>query len=57
VVTPSGEVGSVGVYTMHVDYSEAYKMAGLEATLISAGRYKTEGNPFEPLGDEAAAEM
>jgi ClpP class serine protease len=24
-------------------------------TLISAGTYKTEGNPFEPLSDEALA--
>jgi ClpP class serine protease len=27
----------------------------VKITLISAGPYKTEGNPFEPLGDEAEA--
>jgi len=26
---------------------------GIETTLISAGKYKTEGNPFEPLSEEA----
>jgi signal peptide peptidase SppA len=53
VVTPSGQVGSIGVWTAHVDYSEAYKSAGIEINLISAGKYKVEGNPYEPLSDEA----
>jgi ClpP class serine protease len=26
---------------------------GVKVTLISAGKFKTEGNPFEPLSDEA----
>jgi ClpP class serine protease len=26
---------------------------GVETTLVSAGKYKTEGNPWEPLSDEA----
>jgi len=53
VVTPSGEVGSIGVWRMHVDQSKALEMLGLDVTLISAGKFKTEGNPFEPLGEEA----
>jgi signal peptide peptidase SppA len=55
VVTPSGEVGSIGVYAAHEDDSVALEMMGVKITLISAGPYKTEGNPFEPLGDEAEA--
>lgn len=55
VVTPSGEVGSIGVYAAHEDDSAALEMMGVKITLISAGPYKTEGNPFEPLGDEAEA--
>ena len=53
VVTPSGEVGSIGVFSAHQDLSEALKMEGVKITLISAGKFKTETNPFEPLSDEA----
>ncbi len=52
VVTPSGEVGSIGVIAAHEDLSAAAEMKGVKVTLISAGKYKAEGNPFEALGDE-----
>ncbi|GLK67016.1 signal peptide peptidase SppA [Hansschlegelia plantiphila] len=55
VVTPSGEVGSIGVYSMHRDLSVAADREGVKFTFISAGKYKVEGNCYEPLGDEAAA--
>lgn len=54
-VTPSGAVGSIGVYATHRDMSGAGKLLGVETTLISAGKYKTEGNPWGPLSDEARA--
>jgi signal peptide peptidase SppA len=57
VVTDSGEVGSVGVYQRHLDLSAAHEQAGIKPTLISAGKYKVEDNPYEPLGDEARAAM
>lgn len=57
VVTPSGEVGSVGVYGMHVDASRAIDQMGLTVTLISAGEGKVDGNMFEPLADEVRAEI
>lgn len=53
--TPGGEVGSIGVYTAHQYLGKALEAEGVDMTLISAGQYKTEGNPFEPLGDEAKA--
>lgn len=53
VVSPSGEVGSIGVLSAHVDHSRYMEQAGLQVTYISAGKYKTEGNPYEPLGAEA----
>lgn len=56
-VDPDGEVGSIGVWTMHQDVSARLAEAGIDVTLISAGEYKVEGNPFEPLGDEAKAEL
>ncbi|HUB99105.1 MAG TPA: S49 family peptidase [Solirubrobacterales bacterium] len=55
VVTPSGEIGSVGVFLLHEDYSQMDAQMGIKTTLISAGKYKTEGNPYEPLSDEAKA--
>ena len=55
VITPSGEVGSIGVYTLHLDESEADKQEGLKYTFISAGKFKIEGNSTQPLGDEAKA--
>jgi signal peptide peptidase SppA len=55
VVTPSGQVGSVGVYGMHIDQSAFNEKLGVKSTYIYAGKYKVEGNPGEPLGDEALA--
>lgn len=57
VVAPSGQVGSIGVLLPHIDRSVSEQTQGIKTTLISAGKYKTEGNPFEPLTDEARAEM
>jgi HK97 family phage major capsid protein len=55
VMTPSGEVGSIGVRTMHQDLSKALEMKGIKITHISAGKFKTEGNPTEPLSEEGFA--
>lgn len=51
--TPSGEVGSIGVWQAHMDMSGMLDSAGIKTTLISAGKYKTEGNPYQPLDDDA----
>ncbi len=51
--TPSGEVGSIGVWQAHEDWSAAMEQAGIKTTLISAGKYKVEGNPYESLSAEA----
>lgn len=56
-VTPSGEVGSIGVFATHVDKSKAQELQGLKTTLISAGKYKTEGNSLAPLDPEALASI
>lgn len=56
-VTPSGQAGSIGVYAVHEDISRALDQAGVTATIISAGKYKTEGNEFEPLSDDARDTM
>jgi signal peptide peptidase SppA len=51
--SPSGSVGSIGVWCAHQDVSKAMENEGVKTTLVSAGRYKTEGNSFEPLSGEA----
>jgi signal peptide peptidase SppA len=55
VCTPSGDVGSVGVYLIHEDWSKFNEEFGVEPTYISAGRYKVDGNPDEPLSESATA--
>ena len=53
VVTPGGEVGSVGVVALHVDQSKFNEAVGIKPTFIHAGKFKVEGNPHEPLDDDA----
>ena len=55
VITPGGEAGSIGVLAAHEDISQFEENMGVKTTLISAGKFKVEGNPFEPLTDEAKA--
>lgn len=57
VITPGGDAGSVGVICAHEDFSGAQERAGIKTTLISAGRFKAEANPFQPLTDEARANL
>jgi signal peptide peptidase SppA len=57
VVTPSGMVGSIGVVAAHDDSSGFFEQMGVRTSLIAAGKYKTEGNPYEPLSDEGRAAM
>lgn len=55
VVTPGGLAGSIGVFALHEDLSAWLEREGVKVSLISAGKFKTEGNEFEPLADEARA--
>jgi capsid assembly protease len=57
VVTPSGEVGSIGVIGAFKDKTAREAAKGVKTTVIAAGKYKAEGNPFEPLSDEALENM
>jgi signal peptide peptidase SppA len=56
-VSPGGEVGSIGVWQAHFDHSQALAAEGVKPTLISAGKFKVEGNPYAPLDDDAQAFM
>jgi signal peptide peptidase SppA len=53
VVSPSGEVGSIGVFAVHRDLSAAQEREGVKTTIISQGKYKVEGNPYQPLSEDA----
>lgn len=57
VVTSSALVGSIGVIASHDNRSAMMEKLGVEVSLITAGKYKGEGNPFEPLGEDARAHM
>lgn len=52
-VTRSGGVGSIGVWMMHVDQSAYNAKVGIKPTYLFAGKRKVDGNPHEPLSDEA----
>ena len=54
VASPSSEIGSIGVFALHEDWSKALEDEGVVVTEISAGKYKTEGAPWKPLDEEAA---
>lgn len=55
VVSPSADAGSIGVYATHQDLSGRAEQLGVKVTLVSAGKYKISGNPYEPLTEEARA--
>lgn len=58
-ITPSGEAGSLGVYALHVDVSKALDDMGEKPEFIVAddSPFKVEGNPYEPLSDDARAQL
>jgi signal peptide peptidase SppA len=58
-VSRTGGVGSIGVYTSHVDMSGWLKQQGLAVTLIDApeGGHKVDGNPYQPLPDSVRARI
>jgi signal peptide peptidase SppA len=49
----TASVGSIGVRTVHVDWSKWNDKAGLSFTHVAAGSYKTLGNEDEPLSKKA----
>lgn len=54
-VSRTGGVGSVGVYSYHLDITEANAKAGYKVTMIYAGDRKVEMSPHVQLSDEAKA--
>ncbi len=57
VVTPGGQIGSIGVFAAHSDFSVMLDKAGEKVTLINAGKKKVDGNPIEPLSARARTDI
>lgn len=53
----TGGVGSIGVYTVHMDWSGMLADAGVKPTFISAGKGKTDGHPYKPLSPDAKSRI
>jgi signal peptide peptidase SppA len=53
VTIPTGDVGSIGVFVLHVDQSKMLEDIGLKATFVFAGEHKVEGNSLQPLSAAA----
>lgn len=56
-LTPTAEVGSIGVVAVHVDQSKRDARDGLSYRFLHAGEHKVDANPHTPLTPDAAADI
>jgi signal peptide peptidase SppA len=56
-ITPSGTTGSVGVYILHFDYSEALAAEGVKPTILRKPENKASANQLEPLSQAARSHL
>ena len=57
ICTPSGQVGSIGVITAHLDDSQARAAAGMARTLVAVPPGKADGWDGDPISAEGLAEL
>lgn len=58
VVMPEhGRAGSIGVITMHADYSGQLEKQGVKVTVLAAGKRKADGSPFAALPEDVATQI
>lgn len=57
IAEPMSTVGSIGVLSIHADFSAYLTNEGIKVTILRAGERKAEGNPYEPLPDEVRAAL
>ncbi|MEM1046475.1 MAG: S49 family peptidase [Pseudomonadota bacterium] len=57
ILPETGGAGSIGAVVMHADYSEALTAAGIKITVLTSGKQKADGNPYEPLSKDVAARV
>lgn len=57
VLPRTGGNGHVGVITMHADFSRALDADGIKIEIITYGKHKADGNPYEPLPSAVRARL
>ena len=57
VATHLSRLGSIGVFTGHIDVSKMMERMGVKVSLVAGGAHKVDGNPYEALPDDVRAEM
>jgi capsid assembly protease len=57
LVPRTGGTGSIGIITMHVDFSRALNEVGITVRVIRFGEQKMRNNELEPLTDDALARV
>lgn len=55
VCAPSGSVGSIGVYILHMNIAKMLTEWGIETEFVKNGKFKTSGNMYEQLSEEDRA--
>lgn len=55
--TPSARIGSVGVYMERLSLRRMLEREGVDAEVISAGRFKAEGHPYVQVTDEERSDI
>jgi signal peptide peptidase SppA len=53
IAAPSAISGSIGVALVHLDFSRQLDQEGVTPTLIFEGARKMDGNPLQPLNEDA----
>lgn len=56
-VTPSGQVGSIGVISMYADYSKMYSELGIQVDVVRTPKLKARFTGVEPMTDDMRATM
>jgi ClpP class serine protease len=57
VLPETGGAGSIGVMTMHADFSKQLAAEGVKVTLIYSGSHKVDANPLNPLPEDVRARL
>jgi signal peptide peptidase SppA len=57
IATHLSRLGSIGVFTGHIDVSKMMERLGVKVSLVAAGAHKVDANPYEALPDNVRAEM
>lgn len=57
MTTQTGQVGSIGVWTMLVDMTKGLTKNGISATMIRAGERKARGGPYEEADEATLAKL